>query len=219
MRVWRGARKLDTNEAMSPEPSVILLTGATGYIGGRLLRLLEKQGYRVRGLARRPEVLREKAGALTEVVAGDLLDRSSLDTALRGVDAAYYLVHSMVSDGSFEESDRTAASNFGQAANGAGVRRIIYLGWTGQRRGRTLAAPPQPTRGGTNSARVRRAGTRVPRVRRDRLGKPIVRDDSVAGGAASDHDHAQVGQGNGAAHRHQRPAGIFVGRASPAVSE
>jgi uncharacterized protein YbjT (DUF2867 family) len=58
---------LSTNEAMSPEPLVILLTGATGYIGGRLLRLLEKQGYRVRGLARRPEVLRQKADASTEV--------------------------------------------------------------------------------------------------------------------------------------------------------
>ena len=122
---------MTTNEAMSPEPSVILLTGATGYIGGRLLRLLEKQGYRVRGLARRPEVLRQKADASTEVVAGDLLDRSSLDTALRGVDASYYLVHSMGSDGSFEEADRTAASNFGQAAKAAGVRRIIYLGGLG----------------------------------------------------------------------------------------
>ena len=56
---------MSTNEAMSPEPLVILLTGATGYIGGRLLRLLEKQGYHVRGLARRPEVLRQKADAST----------------------------------------------------------------------------------------------------------------------------------------------------------
>ena len=111
---------------MSPEPSVILLTGATGYIGGRLLRLLEKQGYRVRGLARRPEVLRQKADASTDVVAGDLLARASLDTVLRGVDASYYLVHSMGLDGSFEEADRNAASNFGQAAKAAGVRRIIY---------------------------------------------------------------------------------------------
>ena len=81
--------------------------------------------------ARRPEVLKQKAAASTEVVAGDVLDRASLDTALRGVDAAYYLVHSMGSDGSFEEADRTAASNFGQAAKGAGVRRIIYLGGLG----------------------------------------------------------------------------------------
>ena len=87
---------------MNPEPSLILLTGATGYIGGRLLRLLEKQGYRVRGLARRPEVLRQKADASTEVVAGDLLDRSSLDTALRGVDASYYLVQCNIDN----ETDR-----------------------------------------------------------------------------------------------------------------
>ncbi len=118
-------------EEMSPEPSVILLTGATGYIGGRLLRLLEKEGYWVRALARRPEVLRQKAGASTEVVAGDLLDRSSLDSVLGGIDAAYYLVHSMGSHGSFEQADRTAATNFGQAARAAGVRRIIYLGGLG----------------------------------------------------------------------------------------
>ena len=110
---------------------MILLTGATGYIGGRLLRLLEKHGYRVRALARRPEALKARAGPSTEVVAGDLFDRASLDVALRGVDAAYYLVHSMGSDGSFEEADRTAASNFGHAAKGAGVRRIIYLGGLG----------------------------------------------------------------------------------------
>ncbi len=111
--------------------SVILLTGATGYVGGRLLPLLEKQGYRVRGLARRPEVLRQKAGASTEVIAGDLLDRASLEAALCGVDAAYYLVHSMGSDRSFEEADRTAAGNFAEAAKRAGVNRIIYLGGLG----------------------------------------------------------------------------------------
>ena len=115
---------MTANEAMNPEPSVILLTGATGYIGGRLLRLLEKQGYPVRGLARRPEVLRQKADASTEVVAGDLLDRASLDTALRGVDAAYYLVHSMGSTGDFAEQDRAAAANFAAAAHAAGAHQV-----------------------------------------------------------------------------------------------
>ena len=109
---------------MSPEPSMILLTGATGYVGGRLLRVLEKQGYRVRTLARRPEVLRQKAEASTEVVAGDLLDRASLDTALRGVDAAYYLVHSMGSHGSFEEADRIAARDRSQRRGGGGARQV-----------------------------------------------------------------------------------------------
>lgn len=119
------------NGATSSEPSTILLTGATGYIGGRLLRLLEKQGYRVRCLARRPEAVRRTANASTEVVAGDVLDRPSLEVAMRGVDAAYYLVHSMGSSGSFEEADRLAARNFGQAAKACGVKRIIYLGGLG----------------------------------------------------------------------------------------
>jgi uncharacterized protein YbjT (DUF2867 family) len=113
------------------ETSMILVAGATGYIGGRLLRRLEAQGYRVRCLARRPEVLRQKADAATEVVTGDVLDRPSLDTALRGVDAAYYLVHSMGSAASFEDADRLAARNFAEAAKAAGVRRIIYVGGLG----------------------------------------------------------------------------------------
>lgn len=117
--------------ASSSEPSTILLTGATGYIGGRLLRLLEKHAYHVRCLARRPEAVRRTAGFSTEVVAGDLLDRSSLDDALRGVDAAYYLVHSMGSSGSFVEADRLAARNFGESAKACGVKRIIYVGALG----------------------------------------------------------------------------------------
>jgi uncharacterized protein YbjT (DUF2867 family) len=111
--------------------SRILLTGATGYVGGRLLRALEEQGCRVRCLARRPEVLRGRAGPATEVVPGDVLDRPSLDAALGGVAVAYYLVHSMGSSGSFEEADRKAAGNFGEAAKAAGVERIIYLGGLG----------------------------------------------------------------------------------------
>ena len=111
---------------------LILLTGATGYVGGRLLPLLEAQGHPVRCLARRPDALRARVGAATEVVAGDALDPASLEPAMRGVSAAYYLVHSMGSDGSFEEADRRAAQNFGQAARAAGVGRIIYLGGLGR---------------------------------------------------------------------------------------
>lgn len=110
---------------------LILLTGGSGYVGGRLLPLLEKEGRQVRCLARRPDVLEQKAGPSTEVVRGDVLDRPSLDAAMRGVDVAYYLVHSMGSSGSFEEADRQGASNFGQAAAAAGVERIIYLGGLG----------------------------------------------------------------------------------------
>ena len=110
---------------------VVLLTGASGYVGGRLWRVLEAEGHRVRCLARRPDALRSTVGPSTEVVPGDVLDRPSLDAALRGVDAAYYLVHSMGASGSFEEADRRAATNFGQAARAAGVGRIIYLGGLG----------------------------------------------------------------------------------------
>ncbi len=122
-------RDIDSTEAR--EGLAVLLTGATGYVGGRLLPLLEAQGARVRCLARRPEVLAPKVAASTTVVAGDVLDRPTLDAALRGIDVAYYLVHSMGATGSFEEADRQAARNFGQAARAAGVSRIIYLGGLG----------------------------------------------------------------------------------------
>ena len=113
---------------------LILLTGATGYIGSRLLRVLEEGGCAVRCLARQPG--RVAAGrATTEVVSGDCLDEASLDAAMTGVDQAYYLVHSMASGPLFAARDREAAANFGRAAARAGVRRIIYLGGLGEDRG------------------------------------------------------------------------------------
>jgi uncharacterized protein YbjT (DUF2867 family) len=113
---------------------IVLLTGATGYIGGRLLRRLEERGMRVRCLARRPDYLRDRVGPSTEVVSGDLLDLSSLRQALQGTDTAFYLVHSMGSTGRFEEQDRQAAENFAVAAREAGLKRIIYLGGLGEGR-------------------------------------------------------------------------------------
>ncbi|MDP2053968.1 MAG: NAD(P)H-binding protein, partial [Acidobacteriota bacterium] len=90
---------------------LILLTGATGYVGGRLLPALEAGGHRVRCLTRRPEVVTQGHSA-RDVVQGDVLERPSLDAAMRGVDVAYYLVHSMGAEGSFEEADRQGAANF-----------------------------------------------------------------------------------------------------------
>ena len=110
---------------MTNEPPLILLTGATGYVGGRLLSALEAKGCRLRLLARRPEFLRSRVGPSTEVVPGDLLDRNSLDGAMAGAAMAYYLVHSMASGGSFAEEDRRAAANFAAAARQARVRRIV----------------------------------------------------------------------------------------------
>ena len=112
--------------------NLILVTGGTGYVGGRLLQALEAGGYRARCMARRPEELRGRLGERTEVVFGDCFDRASLAAAMAGVHTAYYLVHSMGSTGSFEEKDRQAASNFAQAARTADVRRIIYLGGLGE---------------------------------------------------------------------------------------
>lgn len=106
----------------------ILLTGATGYIGGRLLPALEALGRPLRCLARRPDALRDRVAPQTEVVGGDLVDDASLDRAMAGVDTAYYLVHSMGAHGDYREVDLLAARAFGSAARRAGVRRIIYLG-------------------------------------------------------------------------------------------
>jgi len=111
--------------------SLILLTGASGYVGGRLLPQLESAGYRVRCLARTPEFLKQRVGANTEVCRGDCLDPPSLEPAVAGVEAAYYLVHSMGSSGDFEHLDIEAATNFGKAAARAGVKKIIYLGGLG----------------------------------------------------------------------------------------
>src|SRR5512136_687419 len=111
---------------------VILVTGATGYIGGRLVAALETTGHRVRCLARRPETLRGRVGGGTEVVQGDCLQPASLAPALSGVHTAYYLVHSMGATKDFAALDREAAREFGRAAREAGVRRIIYLGGLGE---------------------------------------------------------------------------------------
>jgi uncharacterized protein YbjT (DUF2867 family) len=111
---------------------LILLTGATGYVGGRLLEALVAAGHRVRCLVRRPDRLRIPGGAEVEAVAGDLLDPASLRRALPGVHTAYYLVHSMGSVGSFEEQDRKAARNFADAARDFRISRIVYLGGLGE---------------------------------------------------------------------------------------
>jgi uncharacterized protein YbjT (DUF2867 family) len=105
----------------------VLLTGATGYVGGRLLRHFEEAGRAVRCVARQPEKVTPRRPT-TEVTRGDCLDEASLARAFAGVHSAYYLVHSMAAGSQFAELDRRAASNFGHAAARAGVRRIIYLG-------------------------------------------------------------------------------------------
>lgn len=118
----------------STEPGRILLTGATGAIGGRLLpRLLDggPGGPAVRALVRDPA--RARLPAEVEVATGDVFAGRGLDAALEGVDVAYYLVHAMGrgNRGDFADLDRRGAWAFGEAAERAGVRRIVYLGGLG----------------------------------------------------------------------------------------
>jgi uncharacterized protein YbjT (DUF2867 family) len=109
----------------------VLVTGATGYIGGRLVPRLLEAGHSVRVVARDSERLRERfVGA--EIVEGDLSERESIARALEHVDAAYYLIHSMSrEDADFAEVDRAIASTFADAARDAHVGRIVYLGGLG----------------------------------------------------------------------------------------
>lgn len=112
-------------------PGLVLLTGATGYVGGRLLSLLQQQGIPVRCVTRRPEALQDRVNSTTEIVQGDVTDRPSLQPAFEGVDTAYYFVHSMGDNRDFESQDRIAAENFAKAATAARVRRLVYLGGLG----------------------------------------------------------------------------------------
>ena len=111
----------------------VLLTGATGYIGGRLRFALEQRGIPLRCFVRRPEALRGRVAASTEIVSGDALDEPAVIRACHGVASAYYLIHSMGGDEDFAERDRQAARIFGRAAKAAGVSRIVYLGGLGDR--------------------------------------------------------------------------------------
>ena len=115
----------------------ILITGATGYIGGRLVPQLLEKGFRVRCLAREPRRLSGRGwdeDPRVEIVQGDVLDRDSVRSAMQGCGAAYYLVHSMLSgEKSFESHDRVAAENFARGAEGAGLERVIYLGGLGRK--------------------------------------------------------------------------------------
>ena len=117
---------------MTSEKPHILLTGATGYVGGRLLRVLEQNHHRVRCLARHPEVLADRVAPATEVVKADLDDMESLHEAVRDIDTAYYLAHALGSGANFEEQEQLAAKNFAEVAREAGVKRIIYLGGLGR---------------------------------------------------------------------------------------
>ncbi len=112
------------------EKNKILVTGATGFIGRRLVPALLARGYAVRCLSRRPDAVFAEGA---EAAQGDLRDPETLAKALKGIDTAYYLVHALNETGtSFARRDRQAAENFVAAAEPAGLRRTIYLGGLGE---------------------------------------------------------------------------------------
>ncbi|HMN99150.1 MAG TPA: SDR family oxidoreductase [Miltoncostaeaceae bacterium] len=119
-------------EDPAPATGTVLLTGATGYVGGRLLAHLEMLGVPLRCMARRPGELRPRTAEGTEVVYGDVADPPSLAPAMAGIDVAYYLIHSMSGAADYRRADRAGAEAFGAAARAAGVRRIVYLGGLGE---------------------------------------------------------------------------------------
>ncbi|MGU3498222.1 DUF2867 domain-containing protein [Mycobacterium sp. C31M] len=107
----------------------VLVTGATGYVGGRLVPRLLEAGYRVRVLVRNPDKIRDVPWAdRVEIARGDLTRPDSLAEACRDIDVVYYLVHSMNSAGDFEDTERRSAQNMATAAADAGAGRIVYLG-------------------------------------------------------------------------------------------
>lgn len=106
----------------------VLVLGASGYVGSHLVPRLRAAGHEVRAASRSVDALAGRGWAGVECLAADALEPATLDAALREVEVAFYLVHSMASGPDFAARDRRAARNFRRAAERAGVRRIIYLG-------------------------------------------------------------------------------------------
>jgi uncharacterized protein YbjT (DUF2867 family) len=124
LRVQLRKRNLEEVEVMASRP--VLVAGASGFVGRRLAKVLVQDGYPVRAMTRHPDEYRGPG----EPVLGDALDHKTLPAALRGCSAAYYLIHSLSSP-DFARLDADAARAFGQAAAGAGLQQIVYLGGLG----------------------------------------------------------------------------------------
>ena len=180
--------------------SRILLTGASGYVGGRLLPALEGRGYACaawRGGRRcwpAGDVQRQRSSPATSSIGRASMPRSGASTPRITWSTRWDPA------GSFEDADRQAARNFAEAAKAAGVSRIVYSeAWatTTTRSRRTCAA----VRRSESAARIWRAGARISGVDRHRLGQSLVRDDPLARGTAANHDYTPLGQRASAANR------------------
>jgi len=119
----------DTAPAHAKTSPLVLVTGATGYIGGRLVPELLAAGFRVRVMARRPRNLADREWhERVEIVQADAADADSVADVMGGVDVAYYLIHSLGTGADFEALDRAHARNFAIAARACEISRIVYLG-------------------------------------------------------------------------------------------
>jgi uncharacterized protein YbjT (DUF2867 family) len=123
--------EMDDPGSNSPRGPHVLVTGATGYVGGRLVKRLRRRGASVRCLVRDQGQLDARRWPGVEVVPGDLTDQEATRQALDGIDVAYYLVHSIPSGDSYPQLDRRTAETFAAAARQAGLKRIVYLGGLG----------------------------------------------------------------------------------------
>ena len=186
----------------------MLVTGATGFIGSRLVRALVDEGHRVKAMTRRPD---DYAGP-ADPVAGDVFDPGTLAEPMEGVDVAVYLVHSL-DDNDFERKDAEAARDFGLAAAASGVRQIVYMGGLGK--DDVELSPHLRSRREVEKllGSLRRTRDRAARRDRGRRGRHLVGDDPAAGEEPARDGRAALGRHPHPADRDRRrdplPAGVI----------
>jgi NAD-dependent epimerase/dehydratase family protein len=199
---------------MTTDTSPVLVTGGTGYVGGRLIPLLERRGVRFRCLARRPEFLRPRVGAGDGGRGGRrAATRNAVGGSKRRGDCVY-LVHSLGTGKDFEDEDRAAARNFAEAARrmACGASSIISAAWAPQLSKHLRSRQ----RSVTSCASRERAGDRVPRLDRHRPRQPVVRVDLRARSKAPGDAVPEVGFDTVATDRDRRLVGLPARRPRPA---